>query len=60
MTKKDLDKFLRKIDQLNQISVLINKSSEKKSALLRCKTHEDVIKLTKSWGFDISQRWGEK
>ena len=59
MTKKDLDIFLRKIDQLNKLVNLINNSNEKKDALEKCKTHEEVIKLTKSWGFEIGKRWGE-
>ena len=60
MTKKDLDIFLRKIDQLNKIVMLIYSSSEKRNALAKCKSHEEVIKLTKAWGFEIGKRWGEK
>ena len=60
MTKKDLDKFLDKISQLNSIVSLINESPKKKEELSRCKTHEEVIKLTTSWGFRIESRWGEK
>ena len=60
MTKKDLDKFLDKISQLNSIVSLINESPKKKEELSRCKTHEEVIKLTTSWGFGIESRWGEK
>ena len=59
MTKKDLEKFLRKIDQLNLIVELIEKDLSKKEALSRCRTHEEVINLTNSWGFQISKRWGE-
>jgi len=59
MTKKDLDKFINKIYQLNKILLLIEKSTEKKEELSKCSNHEEVIKLTKSWGFDIGKRWGE-
>ena len=59
MSKSDLDKFLRKIDQLNLISELIEKDISKKEALSNCNTHDEVIRLTKSWGFEISKRWGE-
>ncbi len=59
MTKKDLKKFLKKIEHLNEIVDLINASSEKKEALTNCKNHEDVVNLTKLWGFEISKRWGE-
>ena len=59
MTTKDLDKFLRKIEELNKLVILIKNSSLKKDQLSKCKTHEEVINLTNSWGFDIGKRWGE-
>tara|TARA_Y100000589_G_scaffold15570_1_gene12684 strand:- start:592 stop:774 length:183 start_codon:yes stop_codon:yes gene_type:complete len=59
MSKRDLENFLRKIDQLNLIVELIEKDIYKKQALSNCNTHNDVIKLTKSWGFEIDKRWGE-
>ena len=59
MSKSDLDKFLIKIDQLNLIVELIKKDMSKKEALSSCSTHEEVIELTNSWGFQISKRWGE-
>tara|TARA_Y100001978_G_scaffold42465_1_gene37877 strand:+ start:276 stop:458 length:183 start_codon:yes stop_codon:yes gene_type:complete len=59
MSKSDLDKFLIKIDQLNLIVELIEKDLSKKEALSNCSTHEEVIELTNSWGFQIGSRWGE-
>ena len=59
MSKKDLDRFLDKISQLNAIVDLINKSPFKKEQLTKCIDHEEVIELTKSWGFNIGERWGE-
>ena len=59
MTKKDLAKFINKIEQLNKILLLIEQSNEKKEELCKCSNHEEVIKLTKSWGFEIDKRWGE-
>ena len=59
MTKEDLKKFINKIDQLNKILLLIEQSSEKKKELSQCSNHEEVIKLTNSWGFEIGKRWGE-
>ena len=59
MSKSDLEKFLIKIDQLNLIVELIEKDISKKEALSSCSTHEEVIELTNSWGFQISARWGE-
>ena len=59
MTKEDLEKFINKINQLNKILLLIEQSAEKKEELSKCSNHEEVIKLTKSWGFEIGKRWGE-
>lgn len=59
MTKKDLERFIKKIDQLNKILLLIEQCTEKKNELSKCSNHEEVIKLTKSWGFEIGKRWGE-
>ena len=59
MTKENLEKFIDKINQLNKILLLIEKSSEKREELSKCSNHDEVIKLTKSWGFEIGKRWGE-
>ena len=59
MSKKDYERFLYKIDQLNQLVNLINKSPEKYQLIISCKTHEDVVELASSWGYEIGKRWGE-
>ena len=59
MTKKDYEKFLFKIDQLNQLVQLINESPDKYKLIIRCKTHQDVVELAKKWGYEIGKRWGE-
>ena len=59
MTKENLEKFINKINQLNKILLLIEQSSEKREELSKCSNHDEVIKLTKSWGFEIGKRWGE-
>ena len=59
MTKKDYERFLYKIDQLNQLVKLINESPDKYQLIISCKTHEDVVKLAKKWGYEIGKRWGE-
>ena len=48
MTKKDLEKFIDKIEQLNKILLLIEQSTDKKDELCKCSNHEEVINLTKS------------
>tara|TARA_Y100001978_G_scaffold185833_1_gene185115 strand:- start:3 stop:188 length:186 start_codon:yes stop_codon:yes gene_type:complete len=60
MTTKDLERFLEKISQLNSIAELIRKSPKKRNELSNCKNHDEVIKLTTSWGFNIGRRWGEE
>ena len=59
MAEKDLEKFLDKINQLNSIKELINKFPDKKKKLALCNNHEQVIKLTSEWGYEIGRRWGE-
>ena len=59
MAEKDLNNFLKKIDQLTKISELIKINPDKKKELSECSNHEEVINLTSKWGFDIGKRWGE-
>ena len=59
MSDKDLYKFLKKIEQLNLIANLIKENPQKRRELSKCKNHEEVIKLTTQWGFEIGKRWGE-
>jgi len=59
MSKADLERFLYKIDQLNQLVEIIHKSPEKYKLLISCKTHEEVVELAKQWGYQIGKRWGE-
>ena len=59
MAERDLVYFLKKIEELNKISALIEKNPKKKQELSDCNNHEDVINLTSKWGFEIYKRWGE-
>ncbi len=59
MSDKDLNKFLKKIDQLNLLAKLIKENPRKMRELSNCKNHEEVINLTTKWGFEIGKRWGE-
>ena len=59
MTDKNLNKFLKKIEQLNQIAEIIKNNPQKKKLLKNCKDHDEVINLTSKWGFEIGKRWGE-
>ena len=59
MAERDLINFLKKIEQLNKISKLIENNPTRKKELSDCSNHEDVINLTSKWGFEIGKRWGE-
>ncbi len=59
MSKKDYEKFLYKIEQLNQFIELIQKSPEKYQLIISCESHEEVVELANQWGYDIGKRWGE-
>ena len=59
MSKKDYENFKLKIDQLNKIVELVDKSPEKYKLFISCKTHDDVVELAKKWGYDIGKRWGD-
>ena len=59
MSKKDYERFLDKIDQLNKLVELLNDSPEKYELFIKCETHHDVVVLAKKWGYVIGNRWGE-
>ena len=59
MTKKDYQRFLYKIDQLNKLVALINNSPDKYKLFIKCKTHQEIVDLARIWGYEIGRRWGE-
>ena len=59
MSREDYERFLYKIDQLNQFVELISNSPEKYKLIISCKTHEEVVELSEQWGYEIGTRWGE-
>ena len=59
MSKKDYEKFLSKIENLNKLVELINTSPEKYQLMISCTNHKEVVDLANQWGFDIGKRWGE-
>ena len=59
MSKKDYEKFVLKIEQLNKLVELINTSPEKYQLMISCTNHKEVVDLANKWGFDIGKRWGE-
>ena len=59
MSKKDYEKFLLKIEQLNKLVELINSSPEKYKLTINCSNHKEFVNLVNQWGFEIDKRWGE-
>ena len=53
MTRKDYERFLYKIGQLNKLVELINDSPEKYQIFIRCKTHQEVVELAEKWGYKM-------
>ena len=59
MSKKDYERFLFKIDQLNRLVDFINDSPDKYQLFIKCSSHQEVVELAKQWGYEIGNRWGE-
>ena len=59
MSKEDLRRFVEKVQQLKDLVESLDVYPSRRTDLAACNTHEDVVKLAKSWGFDIGRRWGE-
>ena len=59
MSKKDYERFIYKVDQLNQLVELINNSPGMYQLMISCESHEDVVELAKQWGYEIGKRWGD-
>ena len=59
MSNNNYERFLHKIDQLNKLVELLNKSPEKYKLFITCETHSDVVELAKQWGYEIGKRWGD-
>ena len=60
MSEKDLEKFIQKIAQLNEMIASIEGKPERRKQLSNCSSHKEVIALAKKWGFNIDKQWGEK
>ena len=59
MSQKNLDIFIEKVNQLNQMVASLEKVPGRKDLLIACRNHDEVVKLAKSWGYEIGRRWGE-
>tara|TARA_Y100001968_G_scaffold281699_1_gene279084 strand:+ start:165 stop:344 length:180 start_codon:yes stop_codon:yes gene_type:complete len=59
MSKKDLQQFLFKVQQLQDLVLSLEQIPIRRDLLEACEDHDQVVSLAKSWGFDIGRRWGE-
>ena len=59
MSKKDYERFLFKIDQLNRLVDFIKDSPDRYQLFIKCSNHQEVVELAKQWGYEIGNRWGE-
>ncbi len=60
MTEEDLQKFLFKVENLKNLVQSLEELPERRSLLVSCETHDQVVDLAKSWGYEIGRRWGDK
>ena len=59
MSEKDLKGFLLKVSQLNKMIASLGEVPGRRELLVSCKSHDEVVELAKSWGYEIDKRWGE-
>lgn len=59
MSEKELKKFREKVEQLNLLIESIDNVDDRRELMISCKTHEEVVSLAKTWGFEIGRRWGQ-
>lgn len=59
MAERDLLRFLEKVTQLQALAAEIDSDSIRRSELASCTDHNQVVELTRVWGYDIGRRWGE-
>ena len=59
MSKKNLNQFLFKVKQLQELVDSLDQFLGRRDLLESCENHDQVVSLANSWGFDIGRRWGE-
>lgn len=60
MPEEDLIRFLDKVAQLQDLVQSLNGHPDRREQLARCSSHNEVVTLSKAWGYDIGRRWGEQ
>ena len=59
MAEEQLQQFLEKVAQLNQLVALIEGNPQLRERLSACSNHLEVVALAADQGLQIGQRWGE-
>ena len=59
MSNADLERFIKKVSLLQEMVESLDTVPGRRKVLAACNSHEQVIKLARKWGYDISRRWGE-
>ncbi len=59
MSEQELKRFIEKVEQLKKMLASLEKNPERRAQLASCNHHDQVVKLAKSWGYEIGRRWGE-
>jgi hypothetical protein len=59
MAEAQLQQFLEKVRQLNAFVALSEADPAFRQRLRDCASHQEVVELASSCGFDIARRWGE-
>ena len=59
MPEVDLQLFLHKVQQLNALVASLETNPQRREALVACSDHNQVVRLARTWGYEIGKRWGE-
>ncbi|NBQ22433.1 MAG: Nif11 family protein, partial [Synechococcaceae bacterium WB6_3B_236] len=59
VSEQQLQRFLHKVDQLNELVAQIKADPDLRAQLSACETHQQVVELAAAQGLEIGRRWGE-
>ena len=59
MAEADLQRFLHKVQQLDALVASLETNPQRREALVACSDHNQVVRLARTWGYEIGKRWGE-
>jgi cupin 2 domain-containing protein len=59
VSEQQLQRFLHKVDQLNELVARIKADTALRAQLSACESHQQVVELAADQGLEIGRRWGE-